>query len=171
MQQNNTFEKCLQFETKTSKITIYALELFGFTQITPIDYNSTISQSLQNKWVDFIGSMLWYRDIWIDAKVRAFTGYNYTDIAIEEKSLDYIQKRNDCMLYITPNKDHIACHLIDLNILRKEIGNIKPLSVKIGVKNKNETIMIYSFENLRKKNILTSLTVSYRLFEKDIFLK
>ena len=103
--------------------------------------------------------------------MRSYTGYDYTDIAIEEKSIDIIQKRNDALLYITPNKEEIKCYLIDLNILRKTIGDIKPLGIKEARKGINETIFIYSFESLRKRNILTSLSISYRLFDKEHFRK
>jgi hypothetical protein len=84
--------------------------------------------------VDFIGSMLGYDDIWIDAKVRSYTGYDYTDIAIEEKSLDIRKKKSDMLLYITPNRDHIACYAIDLNIVRDHTSTIPVKGIRAGKK-------------------------------------
>lgn len=171
MNKTNTFEECLGFERKTSETVEKALQLFGFSNIYKVDYEERLWKSLQRKGVDYIASILWSEDIWIDAKVRSYTGFDYTDIAIEEKSLDTIQKRNDSLLYVTPNSEAIVCYHIDLNILRKCLGDIKPLFIKEAKKDTNETIFIYRLETLRKKNIMTSLSISYRVFDKSQFIK
>ena len=164
-----SFTTCLDYEERTEEVSLHFLSLLWYKDIEYIPYSHRLGQSLQKKGVDYIATILG-KELWIDAKIRTYTGYDYRDIAVESKSLDTEKKKTDILLYITPNRDNITAYLIDLHKLRRNIWSITPLRIIWSMRG-NEEMVVFSIEDLRKKNIATWMQIAYNIFARDLFSK